>query len=692
MATQPKPLRFLFSKYAALAPNRASPEAQGILRPLKLPSWGKSGSLSDLHLLGSDVSQSKLDRINLFLALSEIPGRSPPSLVDSTAGTNTSQDTTSCGQSRGRPRGPDGGGRGSLSGSPTSRFRSKSQEFENIYRLAAARCSPEFLKNGRVHVGSSTHKLIHTNHSPPGNNGIRKHEQISKPYKNQKHIKLSLNPKRPESETSNDLSIRDEENALPTLGVMHVMIEERRNTGTDGGRGSLRPAHPLSYSYQDLNAIIGGGYPARQRRQRGFSAKRVNCHGEGSRDEASPGDREQRIPAGQLPRCPSLSTVDADRLDSSCYHYLLEGLSSSSASSTLSSDHSDDGQFSKVSARAQRPSTSGTEATALRIRNLHTRTTDLSSPPAQSQVGCVLPLGMQAVAPSSGVRSPELPWPPRYALSLPWVTHEDIQANNAPDFGVCGRQARRLRDRNRDRNRGVGQTWDKDFGVSGLYSRRKVHVVPSHVSTDSEQLNACDSQYAKYKARNETFPEVTSTPSHNDTQTSNKNHFNTCNNNGFNKHLFSNHHNQRKGERTNGHPPSPEQYLPPPTATTTNSSLKVNIGVKDPSSASPARARIVAAAAAIPREERAPSNTRPITRGTLLVGKPDKPPLCTAASNGSNQTSFRHISSRDHRASRQDPSGFSDQVNQPNQPRKTRSSVSYSWDRASKVSLVNTTV
>ena len=669
MAAQPKPLRFLFSKYAALAPNRTShPEPQqelqphGILRPLKLPGWSKAGSLSDLHLLGSDVSQSKLDRIHVFLTLSEVPGRSPPSVVDSSAGTSTTQDTASGGQSRERRR-VAGGGRGSSSGSPT-RFRSKSQEFENIYRLAASRCSPEFLKNGRIHLGSSAHQLASSYqsvHSPTGNNRAKTQLQISK-HRNQKH-NLSLNSKRPESANSNDLSIRGEE-AAPTRGVMQVMIEERRNPVINGN-GFQRPAEPLSYSYQDLNIMIGGNYPAKPRRQRDLSAKQNNRHIEANSDYSTV-EREQRIPAGQLQRCPSLSTVDADRLDSSCYHYLLEGLTSDIGSSTLTSDDSD-GAFSKVSALAQRPSTSGTEATAQRLRNLHTRTTYLSSPP--SQIQSILPLGIQGMpgAPSSGAKSPELPWPPRYALNPPWITYKDLQTQNGPDFGFCNKRSRRVKDR--EKYRKTGETWDKGFDVSGQL-KRKVHIVPSHVSTDCEQCNFYNTHSAKHKTQ--TQLECTSSPASNDTQTSQRNQTS----NGHHKLILTNQHNEQKEENSDESPS--KACLPPPTATT-NSSLKVNIGIKESHSATPVQVR----------HGKALPSSKSFTKGTLLLGKSHKTPLYL--DNVTNQHHNRHITSKD-KPTRQDVPASSDNLNQESQQHKSRFNVAYSWDRASKVSFVNSSV
>ena len=690
MAAQPKPLRFLFSKYAALAPNRTSqPEPQqevqphGALRPLKLPGWSKAGSLSDLHLLGSDVSQSKLDRIHVFLALSEVPGRSPPSVVDSSVGTSSTQDTVaSRGQSRGRPR-VAGGGRGSACGSPT-RFRSRSQEFENIYRLAASRCSPEFLRNGRFHLGNSAHPLTSSYpsvHSPPGISN-NKPAQLNGKHNIQKHYAgfITLNSKRPDSANSNNLSTRGED-AASTRGITQVMIEERRNTNTDL-YGSLRPAHLLNYSYQDLNSMIGGNYPYPsnsrlcQRPPPGRVAKR--------RDETETGvstvEQEQRIPARQLLRCPSLSTVDADRLDSSCYHYLLEEFSSDSESSALISGASD-GASSKVSARAQRPSTSGTEATTQRLRNLYTRTTDLSSPPSQTQ--SILPSGIPGisgapVAPSSIAKSPELPWPPHYALNPPWTSYEDIQALNGMDLGYLSRRTRRSRDR--ERYRKSGGMWGKDYEIKGN-PKGKVHVVPSHVDTECEQCNVYNTHCAKHKAPEQSA--CPSSPLSNSTQTAENNHNINKDNH---KPSFSSQHSQTK-EENNRVSPS-KLYLPPPTATT-NSSLKVNIGIKDKHSASTCRTR-----ANVPsihaRHEKPMSGTRPPSKGTLLLGTPGKTSFLVDSS-ALGQSLTRHPTSADPRPGQEVLASSDSRTHQTHQ-RKPRSSVAYSWDRASKVSFVNTTV
>ncbi|GFS04167.1 hypothetical protein ElyMa_006488800 [Elysia marginata] len=686
MAAQHKPLRFLFSKYAALAPTKGSHvEAEqgalqhhNVLRPLKLPGWSKAGSLSDLHLLESDVSQSKLDRIQVFLALSKVPGRSPPSVVNSSTGTSV---TASCGQSRGRPRAARGD-RVSSSESPT-RFRSRSQEFENIYRLAASRCSHELLKNGRLHLGSSAHQLGSSypttcTHSPTDKSSNSKRIQINGKNNSQKQNRatLSLTLKRPESANSNDLSIRGEE-AAPTRAVMQVKIEEKRNTNTDG-YASLRPAHPLNFSYQDLNIMISGNYPVQSQNHRGPSSKLSK-----RRDEPCAGvssvEREQRIQARQIPRCPSLSTVDADRLDSSCYHYLLDGYTSSSGSSTLTSDDSE-GASSKVSARAQRPSTSGTEATAQRLRNLHTRTTDLSSPPSQTQ--SVLPQGVPGMfgapsAPSNSVKSPELPWPPRYALNPPWTSFDDIQAQNGPDFGYCNKRSRRFKDR--EKYNKTGALWASEFADKG-HQNGKVHVVPSHVSTECEQCNLYNSQCAKHQTRK--HQALLSSPLSNDIATADGNNVT----NSYHKPL---HPHQRNKSREDNSICSPSKlYLPPPTAATTNSSLNVNIGIKEPYSASTSRTRATANSVQVHYDKYMP-NTRSQPRGTLPLDKPSKTSLFV--DNVTNQAYNRHQTSNDPLA-KQTASSSSDHRSPQSHPRKPRSGVAYSWERASKVSFVNTTV
>ncbi|GFN81028.1 hypothetical protein PoB_000753400 [Plakobranchus ocellatus] len=672
MTAQQKPLRFLFSKYAALAPNGTSPpgskqqQPYDSLRSLKVPGWSKSGSLGDLHLLASDISQSKLDRIHIFLALSEVPGQSPASVMDSSVGSSSILDTGSCGQSRGTTRAGEGG-RGSRVGSP-ARFRSRSQEFESIYRLAASRCSPEFLKNGFWHTEYYAQKTSYFQNSISHQGGqsamlINNNKQVDIHGKRtNKKQSSSENTNKGESAKSNDISVRGEDTAS-TRDVLQLMIEERRHNNIDGC-GSLRPAHQLSFSYQDLNNMIDGKYPISSRRQRHPSAK----HNKGLDEQKTYFTQEQRVLAGQLPRCNSLSTVDADRLDSSCYHYLLERLSSDNSSGILTSEATERAS-SKASARAQRPSTSGTEATAQRLRNLHTRTTDLSSPPSQSRQQPILPPGLPGMsnaplAPSSSIKSPELPWPPCYALIPSWPSYEDIQTLNGP-----GDNRRNRRTKDCEKYRKIDGIWEKG-PQTPLHLKNKIHIVPSHTTTICEKCNLFNTQCAQHtssmKSKRPTSP-----------KNAVENLENVLQGNNYHKQpLPQNQITHNRKIKSNG---QSKYYFPPATANT-NSSMKVNIGIKEPFSATISKAHIAPTSKEF-QYGQCLSNPKPLVNGNL-----------DRILNVDSISNHRHHFISSNSSSVPSSSNYSDRLKRQNQPQKSRSSVSYSWDRASKVSFVNTII